>query len=343
MISCALQIIDIRIQTPEACTICFKQPALRKIKYKAGQYILLNVKINGRRFSRAYSLSSSPSLNNHLEITVKRVPNGIVSNYIIDELRVGDIVEVSEPMGHFVIKADMNPSKFYFWGAGSGITPLFSIINELLISNNISLIQLIYSNQLVESSIFLNQLLQLKDQNKATFKLTSFYSKAKIVSDSTFEYLGRINTSNISHLISIDSNLKDSIHFICGPLQFKLMIQEVLIERGIVNDSIFAEDFKLELDEKEFKQLEDCSVKLMFQSKEFEIYVPKGKSVLDIALDNNIEIPYSCQTGDCGTCKAKLHKGQLLSLGSDKSVNSINNEYLLCCSYPLTKEMTIVV
>lgn len=94
-----LTIQDIRKETKDTITLCFKQPGLRKIKYQAGQYIILMVRINGRKYARPYSFSSAPSVDSFLEVTVKRVCNGIVSNYINDQIKIGDSIEVLEPMG----------------------------------------------------------------------------------------------------------------------------------------------------------------------------------------------------------------------------------------------------
>jgi ring-1,2-phenylacetyl-CoA epoxidase subunit PaaE len=119
-----LTIHEIRKETKDAITLCFKQPGLQKIKYQAGQYITLIVKINGRKYARPYSFSSAPSVDTALEITVKRMPDGIVSNYINNELKVGDVVEVLEPMGDFTFNR-INPiNHVYLWGVGSGITLL---------------------------------------------------------------------------------------------------------------------------------------------------------------------------------------------------------------------------
>src|SRR4051812_31049076 len=103
-----LKIIEIIKEVPDVVTIGFKQPGLKKIKYKAGQYITLKVNINGRKYIRPYSLSSAPNIDANLEITLKRIPGGIVSNYLYDHANVNDLIEVMEPMGDFVFNAGHN-------------------------------------------------------------------------------------------------------------------------------------------------------------------------------------------------------------------------------------------
>src|SRR6187402_2563553 len=130
-----LKVHSIKRETKDTITLCFKQPGLKKIKYQAGQYLTLSFRINGRKYIRPYYFSSAPSADSFLETTIKRIPNGIFSNYVHDAIRVGDMVEVMEPMGDFVHSHDESFNQIYFWGVGSGITPLISIIKEVLLSN----------------------------------------------------------------------------------------------------------------------------------------------------------------------------------------------------------------
>lgn len=340
----SLTIVDIKKETSETCTICFKQPGLRKIKYKAGQYITLFFRINGRKYARAYSFSSSPNSNSHLEVTVKRVPGGIVSNYVNDELTIGNIVEVSEPLGSFVVCDSSLFDTIYLWGVGSGITPLFSIINELLNTGCNKFIHLIYGNKNVASTIFYNQLRSLENQYPANFKMTNFYSQDVNFIENNNNIKGRINSDFVTSLISQDNNLEKSIHYICGPSNLKNLIKSKLFDFEIPPTSILVEEFELTIESSEFELIKDSSVNIYFQEKEFEIFVPKGKNILEVALDNDIEIPYSCQTGDCNTCKVKVHQGQVKMLGiSNKREDLENDEFLLCCSYPLSSQVILEV
>jgi len=131
------------------------------MRYQAGQYISLSFRINGRKYTRPYSFSSSPSGDAFLETTVKRIPNGVLSNYIHSNVQVGDVVEVLENMGDFVHKADETFDEIFFWGVGSGITPLISIVKEVLNSNSDSKVNLIYGNKNFESTIFLELINEL--------------------------------------------------------------------------------------------------------------------------------------------------------------------------------------
>jgi ring-1,2-phenylacetyl-CoA epoxidase subunit PaaE len=330
-------------ETEDSVTLCFKQPALRKIKYKAGQYITLIVRVNGRKYARPYSFSSAPSVDATLDVTIKKVPGGVVSNYINNELKVGDIVEVFEPMGDFIYN-NVNPKQaIFFWGVGSGITPLYSLTKEILNTQPNTMIHLVYGNKRRESTIFLNELVQLHHKFQSNFMLTQFFSqKGNLEENKGFS--GRISSEFITSLIGKQKNLIESVHYICGPKDLKHIVQTSILELGVPLSNIFVEQFELVIDPKELEDVEDSSVSVYFKGKISEIFVPKGKSILDVALDNDIDIPYSCQTGNCNSCRAKLKKGQLKMLGiTNEREDLAQDEFLLCCSYPLVSEVSVEV
>ncbi len=340
----SLTIVDRRSETLDSCTLCFKQPGLRKIKYKAGQYITLIFRIKGRKYARAYSLSSSPSLNPFLEITVKRVKNGVVSNFIFDELKIGDVVEVSEPMGSFVAENANSFSSVYLWGVGSGITPLFSIANELLNTCQTGLIHLIYGNKNIDSTIFYHQLENLVIDHPSRFKMTNFFSQGGKAIENEFKYSGRINSNFINSLFSQEESIKNCVHFICGPESVKNDIIYVLEKLNFSKSSIFIEEFGKVIDSKKFELIQNCNVKIKFRGEQSDIFVPIGKSILDVALDYNIDVPYACQTGDCSTCMATIKEGQTIMLGLTKHRDDLlENELLLCCGYPLSDQLVLEI
>lgn len=339
-----LTIQEIRTETEDAITLCFKQPGLRKIKYQAGQYITLILRINGRKYARPYSFSSSPTVDTSLEVTVKRVPNGIVSNYINSELKIGDVLEVLEPMGDFTYESNHSIQSIFLWGVGSGITPLFSIIKEVLHKLPGIAVHLIYGNKNQESTIFRNQLSLLKQEFSTMFSMTNFYSQIDNIIESNTIQKGRISSEFVNNFFVHHENLKESLHFICGPNDLKDTIQSSLMDLDVPTSSIFIEEFELVIDSQDLYDVEDSKVTIDFQGQLSEILVPKGKSILDVALNNDIEIPYSCQTGNCNSCKATLKDGKLKMLGLNKEREDLAlDEFLLCCSYPLTGQISIEV
>ena len=337
-----LKIESIKEETSNCITLCFKQPGLRKIKYLAGQYLTLSLRINGRKYQRPYSLSSSPSIDSLLEVTIKRMQKGLVSNYIHDDLKVGNLIEVMEPLGNFCYTHNINDDTIYFWGAGSGITPLISIIKEVLATFPKIKIHLIYINKNAESIIFSETLNQLLVLYPSVFSITHFFTQLNVGTKLPNVIHAKINKQFIVELLkNITVNNK---HYICGPIELKNVIKETLSELGILSSNIFSEDFNLAINPKDFDNIKTQKIILNFNNTNIEFEVTKGKSVLEGALDSGIELPYSCQTGNCSTCKGTLKSGELKMLGLSKERNDIKiGEYLLCCSYPLTDNVYIEI
>lgn len=335
-----LKVQEIRKETDDTVTLCFKQPGLKKIKYLAGQYLTLQFRINGRRYIRPYSFSSTPLIDSSLNVTIKRVPGGIVSNYINDHVKVDDVIEVKEPLGDFVFETNESIKTVVFWGVGSGITPLFSMIKDLLNGDAEIKIYLIYGNKYKTSVIFYNELEKLKSIYSERFTIYYFYSKEEFFDNNSHNFQGRININFISDLIKkIDEPVR---HYICGPVGLKNTIKESLLDMsGNLND-LFSEDFEIVKDPKDFKDINNQEIILSFNGSENKITINKGNSILEEALEVGLELPYSCQTGNCSICKGTVKSGKLKMIGLNKPRTDLNeNEYLLCCSYPLTNNVYI--
>lgn len=338
-----LKIIQIKKETADTVTICFKQPALKKIKYQAGQYLTLIFRINGRRYIRPYSFSSSPEIDPLLEITVKRVSNGIVSNHINDTVKEGEIIEVMHPMGDFIVPENKEFNTVFLWGVGSGITPLFSIIKFLLSKRPEVSVHLIYGNRSDETTIFDNIIKEKQKDYSTRFNVFHFHTRLTVNQKAPNIIQGRINPEKVISILSKEKCV-EALHFICGPTGLKDSVIEVLTLLNTPSENIYTEDFELLKNPKDFEAIETQNIKINFQGKEFKLEVIKGKSVLEVALDANIELPYSCQTGNCSTCKGVLKEGNLKMIGLSKERDDLrDNEYLLCCSYPLDNKVSIEI
>jgi len=337
-----LKVQEVRKETGDTVTLCFKQPGLKKIKYLAGQYLTLQFRINGRRYIRPYSFSSTPLIDSTLDVTVKRVPGGIVSNYINDTIKVEDVIEVQEPLGDFIFEGDDSIKSVVFWGVGSGITPLFSLIKDLLSNQLLINVYLVYGNKSNSSVIFKDQLEKLKIKYSERFKIYNFYSKEEFFDEDSHNYRGRIDSFFVEKLIK---NIEyPSRHYICGPVGLKNTVKQSLINLGENINNVFSEEFELIKNPEDFKQIKDQEVFLHFGGIESKISVRSGNSILEEALEAGVELPYSCQTGNCSTCKGTLKSGKIKMIGLDKPRTDLNeNEYLLCCSYPLTNNVCVEI
>lgn len=339
----SLTVIDIVNETDNCVTLKFKQPSLRKIRYKAGQYLTLIVNIKGRRFARPYSISSEPSSETTIDITVKRIPGGVVSNFINDFVKIGDVFEIVEPMGDFVLNINENTKEIYLWGVGSGITPLFSLIKSILLLHINIHVHLIYGSKSIDNHIFKGKLDNLLLKNHHRFSFTSFYSQGDVLKEDTYVKRGRISKDFVKEYLLLSSiDTSNSLHYICGPRQLKDDIRNTLLTLNVHDSLIFSEDFELVIEPKDLDSVQDSTVSIYYNGKHNQVYVPSGKSILDAALDNDIDLPYSCQTGNCNLCKASIINGETKMIGFSKSSNDLSqNETLLCCSFPLTNILTL--
>ncbi|WP_431245221.1 flavin reductase family protein [Flavobacterium sp. P21] len=312
------------------------------MKYLAGQYLTLQFRINGRRYVRPYSFSSAPGIDSTLDVTVRRVPGGIVSNYINDFIKADDVIEVQEPIGDFVFESDESTKTVVFWGVGSGITPLFSMIKHLLFAESLIKIHLVYGNKSKKSIIFHHELEKIKLAYPERFKVYYFYSKEVFFDDESHNFTGRINSIFVQELMQkIEHPVK---HYVCGPIGLKNTIKESLLECEGHLKNLFSEDFEIVKNPEDFKDIFDQEIRLDFQGIENKITINKGNSILEEALELGIELPYSCQTGNCSTCKGRLLSGKMRMIGLEKPRTDLTeNEYLLCCSYPLTDNVYVEI
>jgi ring-1,2-phenylacetyl-CoA epoxidase subunit PaaE len=338
-----LRVEAIKIENKDTLTLCFKQPAIRKLKYQAGQYLSMSFILNGRKYVRPYSFSSSPAVDALIETTIKKIPTGIVSNYVHEKVKVGDVIEVSGPMGDFIYTKDGFYEELFFWGAGSGITPLISIIKDLLVADTLVKVNLIYGNKNSESTIFLDLINELNFKYSEKFTVWYFNSQNSVEENNEFHRNGRISKQFTIELLK-NKNILKTKHFICGPRELKVMLSEALHELKCPAENICSEEFELVTNLKDFENIENRKVAIKYLKNEFLVLVEKGKSVLESVLEQGIDLPYSCQTGNCSQCKGIAKEGDLKMIGLSKERNDLsNNEFLLCCSHPLKDGVKIEI
>jgi ring-1,2-phenylacetyl-CoA epoxidase subunit PaaE len=342
-----LTVLEKISETTDAITLKFKQPGLKKIKYLSGQYLTVILKINNRRYIRPYSLSSAPGIESTLDVTVKRVPGGVVSNHIIDKVNVGDVIEVIEPMGDFTlnkIPVDAANTHLVLWGSGSGVTPLMSIAKNALQDDRYSNITFVYGNRSFDTTIFYKQLHDLQSQFHERFSIWHFHTKSVVDHNNPYIIQGRINPKQVLDIMSKQVELQNTYHYICGPVGLKESIKSALSLINIDDKNVFSEDFEIIRDPKDFEGVLTQTVTLNIKNNVSSFEVTKGKSILEAGLDVMLDLSYSCQTGNCLLCKATLLKGKIKTIGIIKSPNELNHdECLLCCSFPLSDDVEILV
>ncbi len=339
-----LQVKDIIKETENAVSIRFKNGSLfKKLSYKPGQFMTINVPIEGKLHKRAYSFSSSPFLDKDLKITIKRVEKGLVSNYVNDKLKVGDKIDVDNPTGSFFIEPDKKKDQQYiFFAGGSGITPIYSIAQSILTEEPQSNVLLIYANQDYESIIFFKDLESLEKQYKNTFSIEHILSTNDRPEDHFHTGLATEKLiSNIFEKYGAKFS-NENIYMICGPLGYMEVVKEILVSNGIKPNQIKVEVFSSPKVKVEGKDLMS-EVEIRYDGASHKIKVAGNQSILKVAMKNNIVLPYACRAGMCVSCKAQCISGAVkMTEGHFLEEEEVKEgKILTCVSYPTTENVVI--
>lgn len=340
-----LLIKNIIKETEDAMTICLKNGNLfKKFKYKPGQFLTINVPIEGVVQKRAYSFSSNPYADKDLKITVKRVEKGLVSNYVHDYLKIGDKLQVEDPAGSFYVEPKYGEQKQYvLFAGGSGVTPMFSIAKSVLTEEPSSKVLLIYANQSIESIIFHEDIKALETNYPDAFKVEHIISSNKTTKDN---YHSGLATTTLIDGIMLKHDLvyDEHVYMICGPFGYMEKIKEVLGENGITRNKIKIEVFKTPTVKFTGKNLLS-DVTLKHNGEEYNFKVRGDKSILNQAMSENIVIPYSCRSGMCSTCKGRCLEGEVqMTDGHILPENEVaSGGVLTCVTYPLSEKVVIEI
>ncbi|RLD28169.1 MAG: flavodoxin reductase [Bacteroidetes bacterium] len=307
-----LTIKKINRETDKCVTISFNIPsALKKdFGFKAGQYITLKTEINGKEIRRDYSLCSSPK-SGELKVAVKEVENGVFSKFANNTLKVGDDLEVATPNGRFVFEPNSSKSRtIVAFAAGSGITPIMSIAKTVLEEEPQSSFILVYGNKAPKDTIFYNEILTLQNKYPNRFNVQFVFSQ----SDEDNALFGRIEKSTVNYIIKNKyKNIVIDTFYLCGPEVMINNVSDVLIENGIDKNNIHFELFTVSSSPESINEiLTDGNTKItvIVDDDETTFTMSQKKTILEAALDNNIDAPYSCQGGICSTCVARLVEGE---------------------------------
>ena len=347
----SLKVSQIIQETPDAITVCFEKPADGSFDYKPGQYLTLKLEVKGESIRRAYSLCSSPVTDSELAVTVKRVEHGLASNFLADQCKAGDMIEVLPPMGNFCITPDASNKKHYILiGAGSGITPLMSIIKTVLEVESGSAISLLYGNRNETSIIFKKELDALCQKYPQRLRVQHCLSQP---SAAWTGLSGRLDRHKILMTVQelINSNPSPKSYWNCGPAGLMEEAQSALGFLGIQKKDIHRELFTAPLPDPDADaatssaspQRGTYDVKVILDGDEQVISVKADESILDVAIEKGIDPPYACQLGICTTCRAKCLTGKIeMDETEGLSDAEIEEGYVLTCqAHPLTPDVTV--
>ena len=346
-----VNVASVRRETRDAIVVTFDVPAslADQFQYIQGQHLTLRTDLNGEDIRRSYSICSAVQ-DKQLRIAIKRVPGGLFSNWANDSLKPGRSIELMPPSGHFNVALSPENRKHYVaFAAGSGITPIFSLVKTTLIAEPQSQVTLVYGNRSSSSVIFKEELADLKDVYRERLNLVFILSREQQDIDL---FNGRIDRAKCDALLEkwIDPASID-FAFICGPLGMMENVSASLQAHGLSKSQIKMELFATSLSHAarpipahHIQGHNECQVTVIQDGRTRQFSMEKNKeNVLEAGLAQGIELPYSCKGGICSTCRCKVISGEV-----DMDANFALEDYeiargfrLLCQSYPITDQLTI--
>lgn len=347
-----LTINDIRQETPDCVSVAFEVPAANQedFKFIPGQYLTFKHMHEGEEIRRSYSICSAPH-EGELRVAIKKVEGGIFSTYANEKMAVGDRLETMPPMGNFTVEVDANNDKNYVaFGAGSGITPMLSIIKTVLLEEPKSQFTLVYGNQSFQSIIFREEIEALKNKYLDRFQVLHILSRERLESDLNY---GRIDTEKCDTLCQTLVSLEniDQV-FICGPEQMILSVRDYFLEKGMDKSDVKFELFT-SATKKPYKtvataekvdesDLCDITIKVDDRTVDFKL-AKEGFTILDAALAKGADLPYACKGGVCCTCKCKIIEGEVeMEVNYALEDDEVEQGYVLSCqAHPKSQKVVV--
>lgn len=330
-------------ETKDAVSILFQVPEALKSQYQfiAGQYVTLKLTLDGKEIRRAYSICSAP-YQNELKVTVKAISNGLFSVFANEKLKEGDLLEVGTPEGKFVYEPKPDVQRNYMgFVAGSGITPVMSIVKSLLKNEPNSTFVLVYGNKTIEDIIFKQELHDL--QSRFVGRLFVEYVLSQAPNATTLT--GRIDHANTQLILNLYKEIEFSKYFLCGPEGMINAVTEVLKEQHVAEKNIKYELFSTSAsNETASDSLSGhTSISILLDDEEITFEMSQKETLLDAALKQGVDAPYSCQGGICSSCLAKITKGSAImkknAILTDEEV--AQGLVLTCQAHPTSNEIYV--
>jgi ring-1,2-phenylacetyl-CoA epoxidase subunit PaaE len=339
-----LIIKEVKRETKDAVSILFSVPEELQPNYTfiAGQYINLRLTLDNQEIRRAYSICSAPD-SGELRIAVKAVSNGLFSQFANSKLKAGDVLEVGKPEGKFTFEPQTDRQRNYAaFVAGSGITPAVSILKSVLKNEPKSSFVLVYGNKSPEETIFQQELHDLQSQYVGRLFVQYVYSQSK--ADGALS--GRIDKSTVNYILKEKhASLNFDKFYLCGPEEMINTVSDALKEKNFKESDIKFELFSTSTKEHAIEKSLDghAQITVMVDDEETTFEMSAKQTILDAALKQGIDAPYSCQGGICSSCLARVTEGT-----AEMTKNSILTEkdvadglILTCQAHPTSATIRV--
>jgi len=346
-----LTVTALEHETPDSMRVALQVPeeARRDFEFLPGQHLLMQIQLNGKPVRRTYSICSVPGAM-PLVIGVRIQPGGLFSGYVQDELQVGEQLEVMPPFGQFHANIDPgNGRTCLAFAAGSGITPIMSIVGATLENEPQSRVVLFYGNRRQRTTMFIDELYALKNRYPARLQLNFLFSQEEQEFDI---FSGRLDESKVKELYESFCNGREADEaFVCGPNTMIENVKNALLAEGMEANSIHIERFgaprkqdaaRMPPHTESAGKIATVDIIMDGHRKSFDM-LAGSKNLVDAAAAQGIELPYSCKGGVCATCRTYVREGEV-SMAANYGLEpwEIEQGYILACqSMPLGDKITI--
>jgi ring-1,2-phenylacetyl-CoA epoxidase subunit PaaE len=348
----SLTVEEVRRETPDCVSVSFRVPeeSREAFHFLPGQHLTLRAKVDGEELRRNYSICSSP-LDGELRIAVKEVAGGRFSTYVNRVLKAGDVLDAMPPMGRFCPPVGEGRAKRYMaFAAGSGITPIASIVKTVLRTEPESTFVLVYGNRSRSRIVFREELEALKNMYMGRFQVIHVLSRERT---EAALHSGRIDADKcraIDRAIMPFERVDE--FFLCGPSGMIEAVSEQLAAMGVSRERIHVERFHVHGTAAVLRREGSTTtvvsgksaVTLLLDGVESRFDLDfDGSSILDAAMSNGLDVPFACKGGMCCTCRAKLEKGEVdMDLNYALTPEEVAEGYILTCqSHPRTAEVQV--
>jgi len=332
-----LRVEAVKYELQDTATFYLNEVSGKKINYKAGQFITLVFDHHHEEIRRSYSLSSSPD-EQLLAITVKRIPNGEISRFILTKVKPGDILQAENPAGRFTFSDPSKGKVIFLFAAGSGIVPIFSQLKYALGTGSRNRFILIYSNRDSNSVLFDKELQALAEMSAGALNIINLLS-----SDAN-----RLTNYRVEQLVKQYAEDPGNAEFyLCGPFDYMRMIRLTLIYMGIEPQQIRKENFVLETIAVPVSpaNFPPKTIRIHFGNETYDLVTGENQSILQAALQNGIRLPYSCQQGICSACTATCKSGKVIMTKNDVLTDTdlASGLVLTCTGHAVSDDVVIEV